>query len=182
METLSESLIHSLQGRHNERHGVSNPGFSIVCLTVCLQKGLEKTPMLRVTGPCEGNPPVTGRPPTKGQWRGKCFHLMTSSCVRGVLVGGGFPPPRTNNAYFGCFCRCLLNKRLSCQWFQIPWPPFEVAVVTNYCIHNGTPHVDNHQPVFFVSWNTALASVDKVGTMTNFGVQWMLFSSLIVIR
>ena len=39
--------------------------------------------ILRFTGPLSGG--TTGHrwiPRTKGQWRGKCFHLMTSSCQR----------------------------------------------------------------------------------------------------
>ena len=30
-------------------------------------------------------------PRTKVQWRGKCFHLMTSSCIQWVTVGVGYP-------------------------------------------------------------------------------------------
>ena len=40
----------------------------------------KETSKLRDTGLCEGNSPVTGEfPAQKGQWRGKCFHLMPSS-------------------------------------------------------------------------------------------------------
>ena len=46
-------------------------GVSIVCLTVCWgagkKKTKKKTSKLRVTGPREGNPPVTGGlPPQRG--------------------------------------------------------------------------------------------------------------------
>ena len=48
----------------------------------------KKTSKLRVTGICAWNSPVTGKiPRTNGQWRGKCFHLMTSSCY--ISVGHG---------------------------------------------------------------------------------------------
>ena len=40
----------------------------------------KKTPKLRVTGPCAGHRWI---PRTNDQWRGKCFHLMTSSWVAG---------------------------------------------------------------------------------------------------
>ena len=54
-------------------------GVSIVCLTVCSGADQRKH-QLCVTGLCEGNPPMTTTiSHTKGQWRGKCFHLMTSS-------------------------------------------------------------------------------------------------------
>ena len=53
---------------------------SIVCSTVGSGTDKKKTSKLRVTGLCVGNSPV-GRwiPRAKGQLRGKCFHLMTSS-------------------------------------------------------------------------------------------------------
>ena len=54
-------------------------GVSTVCWTVCSGSSM-KTSKLRATGLCEGNPVNDGFPLTKGQWRGKCFHLMTSSC------------------------------------------------------------------------------------------------------
>ena len=71
-----------IQWRHNGRNGVSNhqPHH---CLPNCLfRRRSKKTSKLRVTG-------VTGDrwiPRTKGQWHGKCFHLMTSSCLRRVIA------------------------------------------------------------------------------------------------
>ena len=53
----------TLQWRHNERDGVSNQQLH-GCL---LNRLLKKTSKLRVTGLCEGNSPVTGEFPTKGQ-------------------------------------------------------------------------------------------------------------------
>ena len=45
----------------------------------------KKASKLRIICLCEGNPPVAGGfPVTKGQWRGKCFHLMTSSCDKTI--------------------------------------------------------------------------------------------------
>ena len=50
----------SLQLRHNERDGVLNY-WSLGCLHSRLFRGISKNiSMLRVTGLCEGNPPVTG--------------------------------------------------------------------------------------------------------------------------
>ena len=56
----------ALQWRHNERHGVSNRR----CLDCLLNRFFrcisKRTSNLRVTGPCEGNPPATGCSPHKG--------------------------------------------------------------------------------------------------------------------
>ena len=53
----------------------------IASLTIVLfRRRSTKTSKLRVTGLCEGNSPVTRWiPHTKGQYRQKCFNLMTSS-------------------------------------------------------------------------------------------------------
>ena len=37
---------------------------------------------------CEGNPPVTWIPCTNGQWCGKCFHVMMSSCTQSRRARG----------------------------------------------------------------------------------------------
>ena len=48
-------------------------GVSIVCSNVCAGADQRKHwPEIRATGLCEAL--------TKGQWGGKCFHLMASSC------------------------------------------------------------------------------------------------------
>ena len=50
----------SLEWLHNERHPVSNY-LRLNCLLNCLfRRASQKTSKLRVTGLCEGNPPVTG--------------------------------------------------------------------------------------------------------------------------
>ena len=84
--------IWPLQWRQNERDVVSNHQPHDCLLTHRLfGRRSKKTSKLRVTGLCAGNSPGTGEFPavtagnspvpgahTKGQWRGKCFHLMTS--------------------------------------------------------------------------------------------------------
>ena len=56
----------SLQWRHNERDGVSNHR-RLHCLLNCwFRRRSKKTSMLRVTGLCAGNSPVTGDSHTKG--------------------------------------------------------------------------------------------------------------------
>ena len=67
----------TLERRHNERDGVSNH-WSLDCLlNRFVRRWSKKTSKLRVTGLCEGNPPVDS--PHQGPATRKCFHLMTSS-------------------------------------------------------------------------------------------------------
>ena len=54
----------SWQWRHNERNGVSNHQ-RLDCLLNRLVIRSKKTSKLRVTGLCEGNPPVTGGFPSQ---------------------------------------------------------------------------------------------------------------------
>ena len=66
------------QWRHNERYGVPNHQ-RLDCLLNRLFRP-NKTSKFRVTGLCEGIITRHRRIPLpKGQYGGKCFHLMTSS-------------------------------------------------------------------------------------------------------
>ena len=67
----------TLQWCHNERDGVSNQRRLDGLLNRLFRRKSKKTSKLRVTDLCEGNDRWI--PLTKGQWREKCFHLMTSS-------------------------------------------------------------------------------------------------------
>ena len=81
-----DDIWYSLQWHHDERDGVSNHQ-RIDCLHNCLfRRKSTKTPKLRVR-------PLWGEftchrwiPLIKGQLRGKCFNLMTSSCPE-VIAG-----------------------------------------------------------------------------------------------
>ena len=81
-------LADTSQWRHNERDGVSNHQPHDCLLNRLFRHISKKTSKLRVTGLCEGNSyywPVNSR--TKGQWRGKCFYMMTSSSfAQSILV------------------------------------------------------------------------------------------------
>ena len=55
-----------LQWRHNERKGVSNHQRFDYLLNHLFRRKSKKTSKFRVTGLCEGNPPVTGGFPHKG--------------------------------------------------------------------------------------------------------------------
>ena len=51
-------------------------------------------------------------PRTKGQLRGKCFHLMTSSCTG----HGRIPHTKGTDEELWCFFDLRLNQQLSKQW------------------------------------------------------------------
>ena len=55
----------SLQWRHNGRDGVSNHQPHDCLLNRLFRRRSKKTSKLRVTGPCEGNSPVTGKFPAQ---------------------------------------------------------------------------------------------------------------------
>ena len=70
-----------LRWHHNGHDGVSNHQPHEYLLNCLFRRRSKKTSKPRVTGPLCGE--FTGNrwiPRTNGQWRGKCFHLMTSSC------------------------------------------------------------------------------------------------------
>ena len=67
----------------------------------------KKTWKLRVTGLCAGNWPV--HLAHKGQWRAKCFHLMTSSLVWLTLQDVGIS---------------ISNKHYRCHDHDIKWQHF----------------------------------------------------------
>ena len=70
----------SLHWRHNDQDGVSNHQPVGCLLNRLFRRGSKKTPKLRVTGLWGGIHRDWWIPHTKGQLRGKCFHLMTSPC------------------------------------------------------------------------------------------------------
>ena len=55
----------TLQWRHNERHGVSNHRRLNCLLDRLFRRRSKKRSKLRVTGLCDGNPPVTGGFPSQ---------------------------------------------------------------------------------------------------------------------
>ena len=82
--------------------------------TICLFNRLfrrrsKKTSKLRVNGLCVRNSPDRWIPRTKGQLRGKCFHLMTSSCIDKchiICFGRG---REALTGYLYLRCEALLN-------------------------------------------------------------------------
>ena len=89
----NKGLHESLQWRHNECHGVSNPEPLDCLLSHLFKRASKKTSKLRVTYFCVGNPPLTGGFHSQRASNGKnIFHLMTSSWfvhlinIRGVVT------------------------------------------------------------------------------------------------
>ena len=85
MESIFISWRHhdlALHWRHNDRDGVSSHQPHGCLLNHLFRRRSKKTSKLHVTGLCVwGIHRDRWIPRTKGQLRGKCFHLMTSSWV-----------------------------------------------------------------------------------------------------
>ena len=82
----------SYQWRHNGLDGVSNHQPYDCLLKLLFRRRTKKASKLCVTGLWVGK--FTGNrwiPRTKGQYRGQCFHLMTSSCPTLSSVGFSMP-------------------------------------------------------------------------------------------
>ena len=69
-------MTFKLQWRHNERDGISNHQPRDCLLKRLFRRRSKKTSKLRITGLGD-----LWIPRTKGQSRGRCFYLMTSSCT-----------------------------------------------------------------------------------------------------
>ena len=82
--SMTRIMKQTLHWRHNDNDGVSNHQPHGCLLNRLFGRRSKKTSKLRVTGLCAGNSPYRWIPRTKGQWRGKCFHLMTSSWFIGL--------------------------------------------------------------------------------------------------
>ena len=96
----------SLHWRHNERDCVSNHQPHDCLLSRLLRRRSKKTSKLYITGLCAGI--NWWIPRTNGQWRGKCFHLMTSSCLKRLPLWGVLGVLQfTVNTYFQSFAKKL---------------------------------------------------------------------------
>ena len=74
------NYVRLLQWRHNQRYGVSNHQHHDSLLNRLFRRRSRKPWKPRVTGICGGIHRTGDRRTlrTKGQWRGKCVHLMKS--------------------------------------------------------------------------------------------------------
>ena len=84
-------FLDSLQWRHNERDGVSNHQRLDCLLKRLFRCRSKKTPKLRITGLCEGNPPATGGfLSQRASNAEKASHLMTSSYEHKMMWSSHF--------------------------------------------------------------------------------------------
>ena len=79
VDIQTKEHIISLHWRHNDHDSVSNHQPHGCLLNRLFRRKSKKTSKLCVTGLCVGIHRDRWIPRTKGQLRGKCFHLMTSS-------------------------------------------------------------------------------------------------------
>ena len=76
LRSIRQTVTQELQGK---RTGATYQSGLKTLLNRLFRHRSKKTPKLSVTGLCVGISPGRWIPRTKGQLRGKCFHLMTSS-------------------------------------------------------------------------------------------------------
>ena len=77
----------TLEWRHNERDGVSNHRHLGCLLNGLFRRRSKKTSKIRVIDPlCWEFTGDRWIPLTKGQLRGKCFHVMTSSWYMKIIL------------------------------------------------------------------------------------------------
>ena len=79
----------SIQWRHNEHHGILNHQSHDCLLNRLFRHRSKKTSKLCVAGLCAGNSPLTREfPAQRASKKGKCFHLMISSCAEWLWKDG----------------------------------------------------------------------------------------------
>ena len=144
-ESHVTSLCNALEWHHND--GVSNHQ-PHDCILIQAKK-TKKTSKLHVTGPLCGE--FTGDwwiPHTKGQWRGKCFHLMTSSWCSGV--------PYFRNAPDHCSgLRCVTTAHLHTLRTNIDFQLFQIK-----------KHAINFKWMILISVHESLpTNLKKIGFM-----------------
>ena len=139
--TALTAVILTLPWRHNDRDGVSNRQPHDCLLNGLFRRRSKKSPKLRVTVLCVGNSPDRWIPRTKGQLRGKGFHLMTSSCASELTsvnyfphVGNPFAQYRIHSHTMPRFC--ILTTSIP-QYFEWLLTVFVVSQTMNSaCVSN----------------------------------------------
>ena len=97
-----------LQWHHDECHGVSNHHQLDCLLSRLFRRTSKKTPKLRFTGLCEGNPPVTGRFPSQRASDAENVSIWWRHHVGAVITFR----PISNICYMGAWIKILL---MSCS-------------------------------------------------------------------
>ena len=84
-------------------------GVSIVCSLVHSSPDQKKISKLRVTGLCEGNPPVTGGFPSLRDSIAENDSIWWHHCVLALIVSGSSNPASMYGASLGVFCGTISN-------------------------------------------------------------------------
>ena len=108
--------------RHNWRDGVSNHQPNDCLLNRLFRHRSKKTSKLRVTGLCEGNPPVTGGFPSQRASNAEnFFHLMTLSwytnnlvCLHQTIFTSSHETAKIG--IYGVCCCSELVKLIEAEW------------------------------------------------------------------
>ena len=97
---IDATNIWTITMTHNECEGVSNHQLLDCLLNHLFKRITNRSSTHRVTGLCEGNPPVTGGFPHKGPVTRKCFRLMTSTCSSTINKPIGSPPQELSGTLY----------------------------------------------------------------------------------
>ena len=119
---VKKIINNSLQWHHNEHNGVSNQQRPN-CLLHCLfRHRSKKTSKLCVTGPCEGNPPVTGGFPSQRACNTENVSIWWHHHVIMQLVSLLFWPSF-----------CMNHSSVSCPCSALDWSH---CLVTDWCVES----------------------------------------------
>ena len=132
----------TLQWRHNERDGVPNHRYLECLLKRLFRRRSKKTSKLRVTGLCQGNPPVTGGFPSQRAsnaenvsfwWR----HHEDSSPLIPILILDLIPALQVSTG-----CPSHLTFPTFLWWWYRYDPPY--AIVRAAMVVNGRLHISTY--------------------------------------
>ena len=141
---------YSLRWRQNGRDSVSNHQPHDYLLNRLFRRRPEKNIKAPRHWPLCGD--ITADrwiPRTNGQWRGKCFHLMMSSCIQSMLVQGVTGPQqwgtrkKSNGSsqihtcdQYTCFRDCIWQISIQ-GWLLVYAQPVRAAVRISHGFHDG---------------------------------------------
>ena len=140
----------TLQWSHNGRHGVSNH-LHLDCLLSRLFRRISKnTSKLRVTGLCDGNPPVTGGYPSQRASNSEFFsiwwrhHNMERFLYYWPFKGNTWSPPGGNPHTKGIQCAAYIfnlicwqsqqavEQTIDFRWFETSWCICDVTMTWHH--------------------------------------------------
>ena len=105
-------------------------------------------------------------PRTKGQWRGKWSHLMTSSCIcNSVIIDGWRFPPDIWNKLFGFACRHFPYGNVFLVSMRLVWRRFKTQRPEQH---------GRHLAVFLSAFSWMISMHDDVIKWMHFPRYWSL--------